>query len=71
MKHDSFNQEEYQALCDYCGELEIEFLSTPFDYASADYLDGMMKRYKISSSDITNLPLYGISPARGSQFSFP
>ena len=56
MKHDSFNREDYQSLCDYCGELGIEFLSTPFDYASADYLDGMMQRYKISSSDITNLP---------------
>lgn len=55
-KHDGFNKEDYQEICNYCKEIDIEFLSTPFDYASADYLDGMMDKYKISSSDLTNLP---------------
>jgi len=31
-------------------------MSTPFDYESADYLSDMVKIYKISSSDITNIP---------------
>jgi len=55
-KHDSFNKEDYQALCDYSKELEIDFMSTPFDYDSADYLYNMIDIYKISSSDLTNIP---------------
>jgi N-acetylneuraminate synthase len=34
----------------------VEFLSTAFDIASADYLDELMNVYKISSSDLNNLP---------------
>ena len=55
-KFDSFGREEYQELKDYSDEIGIEFLSTAFDYASADYLDEMMEVYKISSSDLSNLP---------------
>ena len=32
------------------------FLSTPFDFDSVDYLDEFMDIYKISSSDLTNIP---------------
>jgi N-acetylneuraminate synthase len=45
-----------QELKSYCSEVNIEFLSTPFDIESADFLDDMMDVYKISSSDITNKP---------------
>ena len=31
-------------------------MSTPFDYESVDYLDKFMPVFKISSSDITNIP---------------
>lgn len=55
-KFDSFGQQEYQELAEYCKELDIEFLSTPFDKESADYLESMMNVYKISSSDLNNLP---------------
>lgn len=55
-KHDKFNREDYQEIADYCKEIGIDFISTPFDIESADYLDEMMKVYKISSSDLTNLP---------------
>ena len=34
----------------------MDFTSTPFDYASADYLASMVDFYKISSSDLSNLP---------------
>ena len=34
----------------------MDFTSTPFDYASADYLYDMVDFYKISSSDLSNLP---------------
>jgi sialic acid synthase SpsE len=56
LKHDGFNREDYQALCDCCRQSGVDFLSTPFDYASADYLDDMVDIYKISSSDLSNLP---------------
>ena len=56
LKHDHFNKEDYQELCDYCKEVGIDFMSTPFDYASADYLDEMVDVYKISSSDLSNTP---------------
>lgn len=55
-KHDHFNKEDYQVLCDYSKEIGIDFMSTPFDFDSADYLDSMIDIYKISSSDLTNLP---------------
>lgn len=55
-KHDSFNREDYQEICDYCKEIGIDFMSTPFDVASADYLDDMVDIYKISSSDLSNIP---------------
>lgn len=55
-KYDSFNQEEYEKLYEYCKEKEIDFLATPFDYQSADYLEHMVKVYKISSSDLSNIP---------------
>lgn len=56
LKHDSFNKEEYQELCDYTHSKGMDFTSTPFDYASADYLEDMVDFYKISSSDLSNLP---------------
>ena len=34
----------------------MQFTSTPFDYASADYLESMVDFYKVSSSDLSNLP---------------
>lgn len=55
-KFDSFGYEEYKELKEYCDLLNIEFLSTAFDYESADYLDELMDIYKISSSDLSNLP---------------
>ena len=55
-KFDSFNEAEYRELASYAKEKNIDFMSTPFDFASADYLDDLMDIYKISSSDITNFP---------------
>lgn len=55
-KHDSFWIDEMQELKDYCDTVGIEFMSTPFDIESADFLNDMMDVYKISSSDLTNKP---------------
>lgn len=55
-KFDSFGMKEYKELSEYCESIGIEFLSTAFDIESADYLYDMMNVYKISSSDLNNLP---------------
>ena len=44
-------------LWNHCQKRNIEFLSTPFDFESANFLADMVSVFKISSSDITNLPL--------------
>ena len=54
--YEKMGEEEYKELCDYAHQIDVEFLSTPFDFESADYLDPLMELYKISSSDLTNHP---------------
>lgn len=56
-KMDSFNEEDFKYLSEFCSKIKIDFLSTPFDLTSVDYLDKYQNKYKISSSDITNFPL--------------
>ncbi len=64
-KFDSFGEAEYRALAAYCETLGIEFCSTPFDFASADYLYDLMGVYKISSSDLSNLPFIAHQAKKG------
>lgn len=54
-KFDHFEKQDYIELAQYAKNIGIEFLSTPFDIASADYLYSLMNVYKISSSDLNNL----------------
>jgi sialic acid synthase SpsE len=55
-KFDKFGETEYRELAGHCESKGTVFLSTPFDFESADYLEPLMPIYKISSSDLTNLP---------------
>jgi N-acetylneuraminate synthase len=55
--YDRLGEKEYKELSEYAEKLGIEFISTPFDLESADYLEPYMEEYKISSSDISNIPL--------------
>lgn len=55
-KYDKFGKDEFVILKEYCDQVGIEFMSTPFDIESANYLNNLMNVYKISSSDITNKP---------------
>lgn len=55
-KFDKLGEKEYIEIASYCNEIGIEFLSTPFDITSVDYLMPIMNIYKISSSDLSNLP---------------
>lgn len=64
-KFDHFGKDEYKELKQYCDSLGIEFLSTAFDIASADYLNEMMDVYKISSSDLNNLPFVKYQAEKG------
>jgi N,N'-diacetyllegionaminate synthase len=51
----SFN--DFKLLNKYCKRKKINFLSTPFDQESIDFLKKFkMKYYKIPSGEITNLP---------------
>lgn len=64
-KHDSFGKREYRELRDYTHGKGMDFTSTPFDYASADYLEELVDFYKISSSDLSNLPFIRHIGAKG------
>lgn len=47
----------YPGLIEHCERRHIRFLSTPFDEASADFLEALgMDRFKIPSGEVTNLP---------------
>jgi N,N'-diacetyllegionaminate synthase len=49
--------EAFRDLQIYCKSKDILFLSTPFDYESADYLDALrVPAFKIPSGEITNFP---------------
>ena len=56
--------EEFTALQRYCKDKGIEFLSTPFDYESVDFLldELQIKTAKIPSGELTNAPfIYAIA----------
>ena len=59
-KYDSFWKNEYEQLARYCETAGIEFMSTPFDVESAHFLNDLMPVFKISSSDLTNIPFIEI-----------
>jgi len=51
------SQEQNLELKEYCEEKDIIFLTTPFDEISLDEIDILdLPAYKVSSTDITNLP---------------
>ncbi len=56
-KYDSFGPAEYRALAKHCEEVEIDFVSTPFDSAAVELLDPLLPFFKIASADLTNTPL--------------
>lgn len=55
-KYDSFEQQEYLELFKHCDQLGIEFMSTPFDLLSLEYLTPLVKRFKLASADLTTFP---------------
>lgn len=55
-KYDKFGEDEYRELAEYAEKKGIIFFSTPFDFEAVDLLDELVPIFKISSSDITNIP---------------
>jgi N-acetylneuraminate synthase len=56
-KLDKFEEEEYKKLSQFSKKNKIDFLSTPFDLDSVKFLNPLVPLFKISSSDINNIPL--------------
>lgn len=59
-KYDRFWKNEFEELKQYCDNIGIEFISTPFDVESACFLNDLMDVFKISSSDLNNKPFINI-----------
>ena len=58
LKQYQMNESMHQDLKNYCDGIDIEFMSTPFCPATAHMLNDLgVKRFKISSGNITNIPL--------------
>ncbi|QGU94988.1 N-acetylneuraminate synthase [Clostridium bovifaecis] len=58
LKRLELSYEEFIELKNYCDNREIMFMSTPFDFESADFLHSIgVEAFKISSGDLTNIPM--------------
>lgn len=58
LKKLELNEEEHKELMEHCRRMKILFLSTPFDLESAALLERIgVEAYKISSGDLTDIPL--------------
>lgn len=49
-------EDAFRELAAYCGQIGIQFLSTPFDIESVHFLNGLQDIWKIPSGEITNYP---------------
>lgn len=57
LKRILLSYDDFRILARYCDEVGIQFLSTPFDIDSVDFLSSLgCKLWKIPSGEITNLP---------------
>ena len=53
----SINQEWTEKLKEKCDEVEIEYMTSPYDFESVDLVDPYVNAYKIGSGDITWLEI--------------
>jgi N-acetylneuraminate synthase len=56
-KYDKFNYKDYKRLFLECKKKKITFMSTLFDVEAVNTYDQILQVYKISSSDLNNIPL--------------
>jgi sialic acid synthase SpsE len=64
-KYDNFSPDDYIALAEHCCQIDIDFLSTPFDDAAIEFLDPIVPFFKIASADLTNIPFLRKVAAKG------
>ncbi|MEW6482425.1 MAG: N-acetylneuraminate synthase [bacterium] len=58
LKELELSENEFKKLFNYCQKKNIIFLSTPFDFQSAEFLYKLgVPAFKIGSGDLTNIPL--------------
>lgn len=66
LKRLELSYEQQIEIAKYCAEREVVFLSTPFDRESVDFLEELgVPAYKISSGEVTNLPLLDYIARKG------
>lgn len=53
---DELSYGDYEELSKFCQEMDIIFIITPSDFSDIDNLDDFVDAYKISSSNLTNIP---------------
>ncbi len=51
-----FSFEQHAELNDYCKKVGIQYLSTPFDFESIDFLENICSFWKVPSGEIVNVP---------------
>ena len=56
LKSLALSYDDFRELADYCKEVGIMFLSTPFDIGSVHFLNSLQDIWKIPSGEITNYP---------------
>jgi len=56
LKKLELSHDDFISLKRECDRKKILFMATPFDEESADFLEPLVDRYKISSGDLTNTP---------------
>lgn len=58
LKRFELSVNEHNNLSDYCAQIGIPYMCTPWDSKSVDALEGFgVPAYKVASADLTNLPL--------------
>lgn len=53
----AFTLHDYEELAAYCKYVGIDFLCTPFDVETVEWLNPLVPAFKIASADIVNVPL--------------
>lgn len=57
LKKLALTREDFRELKNYCEQVKIGFISTPFDLGSIEFLNGLdMDFWKLPSGEVTNLP---------------
>ncbi|MBF0146492.1 MAG: N-acetylneuraminate synthase family protein [Magnetococcales bacterium] len=64
-KHMALSRESFLQLARAAEDLGVQFLCTPFDRESAEFLDPLIDAYKIASGDSSNFALVDYAAAKG------